>query len=344
MILVTGGTGLIGARLLYSLSRKEEKIRAVYRKGSDIDAVAGLFSASEEDRARFGRIEWVEADITDIPALSNAFEGVRRVYHAAALISFDPSDYYLLKKTNTEGTANVVNLCIANAVEKLCYVSSVATLSKKVGEEFITEEAQWNMEEENNVYAISKYGAEMEVWRGSQEGLDVVIVNPGIVLGVPPGIAGWNKGSGRLFQELDKGMKYYTEGVTGYVDAEDVVAIMIRLMNSDIKNEKYIAVSENRSYRELFAAIARALGKEGPKKEVPAWALQWLWRLDWLKSLLTGSKRKITRLLARTITSKNLYSSDKVKEELGLEFRPLSETITFVGKNYVSSVKKGTGR
>lgn len=340
MILVTGGTGLIGAHLLYALTRKEKKIRAVYRKGSDIAAVAEVFSGSAEDRARFDSIEWMEADITDVPALSYTFKGITAVYHAAALISFDPADYNRLKKINTEGTANIVNLCLANGVKKLCYVSSVATLGKGVGEEFITEETHWSAESENNVYAITKYGAEMEVWRGSQEGLNVVIVNPGIVLGIPPGIRGWNKGSGKLFREVDKGVKYYTHGVTGYVDVADVVAIMTGLMERNVKNERYIVVAENLSYREVLTSVARSLNKKPPEKEAPAWVLQWLWRLDWLRSNLTGSGRKITKLLARTVTAKNRYNSDKIKKELNLEFRPFSETIELTGKKYLSVIRE----
>ncbi|MGS2738845.1 NAD-dependent epimerase/dehydratase family protein [Sinomicrobium sp. M5D2P17] len=340
MILVTGGTGLVGSRLLYALTRKEDKIRAVYRKGSDIDAVAAMFSGSAEDRARFDRIEWVEADITDVPAFSDAFGGISRVYHAAALISFDPSDYAVLRKINTEGTANVVNLCLVHGVKKLCHVSSVATLGKSIGGDLITEETNWNTESENNVYALTKYGAEMEVWRGSQEGLEVVIVNPGIVLGVPPGKKGWEKGSGKLFRQVYKGLNYYTHGVTGYVDVEDVVAIMTGLMNSEVKNERFVVVAENLSFKEVLTMVAASVGKEAPRKEVPAWAFKWLWRLDWLKSKLTGRKRKLSRLLAATAITKNPYNSAKIREELGLEFKPLSRTIEHIGKEYVSGIKK----
>lgn len=340
MILVTGGTGLVGSRLLYALTRKEEKIRAVYRKGSDVDAVAAMFSGSVEDRVRFDRIEWVEADIIDVPAFSDAFSGISHVYHAAALISFDPSDYNILRKINTEGTANVVNLCLVHGVKKLCYVSSVATLGKSIGGALITEETHWNTESENNVYAITKYGAEMEVWRGSQEGLEVVIVNPGIVLGVPPGKKGWEKGSGKLFRQVYKGIDYYTHGVTGYVDVEDVVAILMGLMDSGVKNERFIAVAENLSFKEVLTMVAASVGKEAPRKEVPAWAFKWLWRLDWLKSKITGRKRKLSRLMAATATAKNLYSSAKIREELGLEFKPLSRTIEHAGKAYLSAIRE----
>ncbi|WP_461532530.1 NAD-dependent epimerase/dehydratase family protein [Sinomicrobium sp.] len=335
MILVTGGTGLVGAHLLHALSRQEEHIRATYRKSSDIAAVKTLFEELKVPGAQFDHIEWVEVDINNIPALSDAFKNVDRVYHAAGLISFDPSDYYLLKKINTEGTANVVNLCLAHEVDRLCYVSSVATLGKTASpDELITEDTHWNTESENNVYAISKYGAEMEVWRGSQEGLDVVVVNPGIILGIPPGKKGWNTGSSRLFQEIDKGLKHYTEGVTGYVDVTDLIAIMIGLMQSDIRNERYIAVSENLSYRQLFTNIAEALSKKPPQKEAPKWILSMLWRLDWLASKISGKTRRITRLTAKSALNRSYYSNDKIKTTLQFSFKPISDTIKRTGQYY----------
>ncbi|RAV28156.1 NAD-dependent epimerase/dehydratase family protein [Sinomicrobium soli] len=335
MILVTGGTGLVGAHLLHALSRQEEHIRAIYRKGSDIAAVKTLFEELKDPEARFGRITWVEADITDIPALSDAFKGISRVYHAAAFISFDPADYHLLKKINTEGTANIVNLCLAHRVRKLCFASSVATLGKTASpDEFITEDTHWNTESENNVYAISKYGAEMEVWRGSQEGLDVVIVNPGIILGIPPGKKGWKTGSGRIFREIDRGLNHYTEGITGYVDVTDVVAIMTGLMQSDLRNERYVAVGENLSYRQVFTAIAGALDKKPPRKEVPAWTLPLLWRLDWLTGRITGKPRRITRLTARSAIARHYYNSEKIKAALGITFNPVADTISRTGQYY----------
>ena len=162
------------------------------------------------------------------------------VYHCAALISFDTKDYYKLRKINIEGTANIVNLCITHKVKKLCYVSSIAALGNTLDQSIITEETHWNTEADNSVYAISKYGAEIEVWRGAQEGLNSVIVNPGVILG--PGF--WHSGSGVLFKKVYKGLSHYVTGTTGYVDVIDVVEIMTQLIHSDINNQRYIIVSE----------------------------------------------------------------------------------------------------
>ena len=184
MILVTGGTGQIGSRLLLNLTKnKAYKVRAIYRNTQSLEKIRQLFvKHSDSGAAQFDTIEWVQADLSNIPALEKAFEGVTFVFHCAGLISFQPQDFDKLIEVNVQGTANIVNLSIDFGVKKLCYVSSVATLST-LPHTPIDEENDWNNEDNNTDYAISKHGAEMEVWRGSQEGLPVVIVNPSVVLG-----------------------------------------------------------------------------------------------------------------------------------------------------------------
>mgnify|MGYP000444878606 CR=1 FL=1 len=237
MILVTGGTGLVGAHLLYHLSLENDVVTAIHRENSNLQAVKKVFSYYTKDFEHlFNKIKWIEADITDICQLEIAFENITEVYHSAALVSFNPKDYKAMRKINIEGTTNIVNFCINKKVQKLCFVSSIATIEKSINNKVIDEEGEWNVEKNNYGYAITKYGAEMEVWRASQEGIDVVIVNPGVILG-----AGfWNTGSGALFPKIYKGLQFYTEGITGFVAVKDVVIIMIRLMNSTIKNKSII--------------------------------------------------------------------------------------------------------
>ncbi|MEY2629401.1 MAG: hypothetical protein RLZZ469_296, partial [Bacteroidota bacterium] len=230
MILVTGGTGLVGAHLLLQLTANETEIRAIYRNEKNIRKTQSLFQLyGKEDQ--FLKIQWMEGDIIDVPSLEKAFQGVTHVYHCAALISYNPKDENKLRKTNIEGTANIVNFCIDYNVSKLCHVSSIAALGDlKANETTITEETEWNPEHYHSDYAISKYGAEMEIWRGQQEGLNVVIVNPGVIFG-----AGfWQQGSGMFFSAVQKGFPFYTNGTTGYVSATDVASVMIQLMNSAI--------------------------------------------------------------------------------------------------------------
>ncbi len=339
MILVTGGTGLVGAHLLYALLQKHNSVRATHRASSDLQAVKKVFSLyTEEAESLFQKIEWVEANITQIPALTAAFKDITTVYHCAAYISFNPKNYYKLKKANIEGTANVVNQCLANSIEKLCYVSSIATLGKTLNGSPITEETDWNPEEKNSVYAITKFGAEMEVWRGIQEGLDTIIVNPGVILGE----GFWSSGSGTIIKRAAKGRTYYTLGRGGFVDVQDVVRAMIQLMEGAWTNQRYILVSENMFYKDLFQSMAGYFGNKPPVKAIGKGTLLFLSRLDALLSFLFPRKRKLLKSMVDSLYRTPLFDSSKIKRELDFQFIPIEETLERVVKNYSSMSSTGS--
>jgi dihydroflavonol-4-reductase len=324
MILVTGGTGLVGSHLLYQLSLENDVVRAIHRKNSNLTAVKKVFSYFSEDYENlFKKIEWIEADITDICAIETAFENVAEVYHSAALVSFNESDYKKMRKINIEGTSNVVNFCIDKQVKKLCFVSSIATISKSINNKIIDETCEWNAEINNYGYAITKYGAEMEVWRASQEGVQIVIVNPGVILG-----AGfWNSGSGTMFSKIHKGFNFYSEGITGFVSVNDVVKVMMQLMKSNITEERFILVAENKSFKEVFFEIAKNFEKELPTIKVSKLMSEIGWRFEKLKSILTRKPPLLTKQSSSSIHNKRYYASEKVKEALNFEFEPVSKTI-----------------
>ncbi|WP_417556686.1 NAD-dependent epimerase/dehydratase family protein [Mesoflavibacter zeaxanthinifaciens] len=324
MILVTGGTGLVGAHLLFHLLNENQPIRAIYRNEKKFDTVKRIFGYYSKDAdTLFDTIEWVKADLNNIPQLTEAFKDITHVYHCAAFVSFEPDKFNLLQKTNIKGTANIVNFCIDHKVEKLCYVSSIAALGASLNNKAITEDTEWNKEIDNSVYAITKYGAELEVWRGTQEGLDAVIVNPGVIIG--PGI--WRYGSGSLIKMIYNGLKYYTTGSTGYVDVNDVVKAMIQLVKSDVKNERYILVSENLSFKDFFIKTANYLGVKPPQKEAKPWLLNIAWRLDWLKHKLTKKRRVLSKQTANSAVTTTIYSNNKIKAAVGFEFLPMDKSI-----------------
>lgn len=338
MILVTGGTGLVGSHLLYKLLRNNQPVRAIYRRAHKLDAVKKVFSYYTIDAETwYNKIEWVEADINDVPALSETFKDITYVYHCAAFVSFEPEKYRQLRKINIEGTANIVNLCIANKIKKLCYVSSTAAIGHELdADKLITEETLWNSEDDHNVYAITKYGAEIEVWRGTQEGVPAVIVNPGVILG--PGF--WRgDGSGSLINEVYKGFPYYTLGSTGYVDVEDVTSIMIQLMTSDIANESFIVVSENMSFKKFQMIVAKALGVKPPTKEATKFILGIGWRMDWIKKILLGKRRRLSKQMARTAITQTIHDNSKIKQALGFKFIPLQESIEKVSQLFLEDLK-----
>lgn len=330
MILVTGATGLVGSHLLIALLENNEKVRALYRNPKALEKTKSLFD-SYNKTSLFDAVEWVQADITDVPSLESVFPNVTLVYHCAALISFDPNDEKALRKTNIEGTANVVNFCLAYQIKKLCYVSSIAALGDlKASEMMVTEETEWNPEIAHSDYAISKYGAEMEVWRGQQEGLSVAIVNPGVILG--PGF--WDFGSGLLFTQIAKGLPFYTKGISGFVSVTDVVKSMIRSMESESNGNRFIVVAENISYETVVKTIAVALKVKAPRFYIRPYMTEIFWRIDGLLAFLFGKKRLLSQASARAVHQTDLYSNEKIKSEFHFQFQDVKQCILDIGKYY----------
>ena len=327
MILVTGGTGLVGAHLLLHLiesrNNATEKIRAIYRTIESIEKTRSLFNLYKKINL-FNFIEWVNADIVDVTSLESVFIGISQVYHCAAIISFDPKDEEKIRKINIEGTANIVNFCLSYNIQKLCYVSSIAALGDLAANEtIITEKTEWNPEKPHSDYAISKYGAEMEVWRGQQEGLNILIVNPGVIIG--PGFH--ERGSGLLFKKVADGLSFYTLGTTGFVAVSDVVRVCNELMNSDIKNERFTLIAENITFRDILNSIAAALHVQKPTKHAKPYLMELIWRFDWILSVVFGQKRQFTKATAKASYSKSLYSNQKIKDTLNTEFADVKEYI-----------------
>lgn len=329
---------MVGSHLLYRLITDGKTVRAIYRRPHKLETVKKVFSYySDNFKTLYNKIEWVKADLNDVPALEKAFKNVSYVYHCAAFVSFEPDKYHLLRRINIYGTSNIVNLCISNNVKKLCYVSSVAAIGNpQNSEQTSDEETYWNPEEDHSVYAITKYGAEIEVWRGTQEGLDAVIVNPGVILG--PGH--WKSGgSGSLVRLIYKGVPYYTTGVSSYVDIWDVIDVMTQLMNSNIKNERYILASEHLSFNDFQTRVAKALNVEPAKKEANKLMLEIAWRLDWLNHKLRGKRRKLSKQMAKTVRLKRYYDTSKIKQALNFEFTPIDESISKVSSFFIEDLK-----
>ena len=329
MVLITGATGLVGSHLAIKLLENEQNVRAIYRNKASIEKTKLLFGLYDKTQL-FDKIQWVEADLNDIPALEIAFSGVEYVYHSAALISFDPKDEEKLRKINIEGTANIVNLCLAHAVKKLCHVSSIAALGDLLDHETVVDEnIEWNPEKAHSDYAISKYGAEIEVFRAHQEGLSVIIINPGVILG-----AGFfDSSSGEIFMKVKNGLKFYSNGSSGFVYVYDVVRAMIQLMNSEISGEKFIVIAENCSYQSILDKIANELNVAKPKYKVSKLVLNILWRLDWILSNIFFQKSKLSKDLAISLTANEIYANQKIIDNLGFEFEGVDGVIKMIVKS-----------
>ena len=324
MILVTGGTGLLGSHLLFDLVSSGKQVRALKRKSSNTDMVRKIFSYYSADVDKlFARIQWVDGNIMDFASVDDALEGIEYVYHAGAVVSFYPKDHKEMLRTNIEGTANLVNMCIARKIRKFCYVSSVAVLGRAVNTGISDETTWWQPSKKNSVYGQSKFGAEREIWRGMEEGLNAYIVNPSVILG--PGF--WDGGNSGLFSLVWKGLKYYTRGINGYIDVRDLSKAMRMLMESDISGERFIVSSENCSYQQVFEYMAKHLGKPVPKINVPPALTDIAWRVEAVRSFIMHTKPEVTKEMATTTAQIYTYSNEKIKKAIGFEFKPVEQSI-----------------
>ena len=331
MILVTGGTGFIGAHLLLHLTEKGKPVRAIYRS-EEKRAKTKDFFAYKNALERFELIAWVWGDVNDIPSLDDAMQGITQVYHVAGFISFDAADEPNMRKVNIEGTANVVNCALFAGVKKLCYFSSIAALGDALTSNgTIDETTPWNPEVFHSDYAITKHGGEMEVWRGQQEGLEVLILNPGVVFGN----GYWNSGSVQLFEITLSGNAYYTHGQTGFIAVEDVVHIAYKLMASSIQGEQFILIAENIPYVEILHTAADALDCSYPQTYAAPWMTSLGWRLDWLGAKILGKPRRLTKANAIALHSKSHYDNKKLSEFLPYHYRPVIEYLKENARNYL---------
>ncbi len=316
MILVTGATGLVGSHLIQQLTAQQQKVRALY------------FNTPPSNNNN-ENIEWFKADILDVVTLEEAMQNISQVYHCAAVVSFNPARKKQLHNINIQGTANVVNACLQNNIDKLVFVSSVAALGRIREDKPIDETMHWTEETSNSEYGKSKYLAEMEVWRGIGEGLNAVIVNPVIILGV----SDWNKGSTEIFKSAYNEFPWFTEGTTGFVDVQDVAKAMIALMNSHISAERFILSAETISYKNIFTLIANAFNKKPPHKKVTPFIAALVWRWEAIKGKLTGIAPLLTKETAKTAQTKASFNNNKLKEFLPqFQYTPLTDTVNRICK------------
>lgn len=328
MIFVTGGTGIVGAHLLYELVLRGEKVRALKRESSDVGQVLKTFSYySDNAESLFKTIDWVDGDILEYFSLEKQLKGIDEIYHCAAIVSFDDNDRIEMITSNVEGTANLVNAALENKVKKICHVSSIAALGRRQYGEFVNEATNWIPTKKHSAYSQSKFYSEAEIWRGIEEGLDAVIVNPSVIIG--PG--NWNNSSAQYFKTIWDGMKYYTKGVTGYVDVKDVVTVMVALMDnsnfSDSKNQRYLLSAENLSYQEVFNQIADALEKPRPTVYATDFMAGFAWRAAKMVSWFTRKPPVLTKEIASGRNEINNFDGSKITNTIDFSYTSVVDSI-----------------
>lgn len=313
MVLVTGATGFLGSEVARQLLQQGTAIRCTKRSTSVLPVLLAPYNKL---------IDWVDADLTNADALEDALQGISQVYNCAAWVSLRQADKKPMIRTNMEGTANLVNLCVQHNI-RLVHVSSIAAIGEAKPGQLITEKDHLEESPDNDGYAISKLESEMEVWRGIAEGLDAVIVNPTLIIGANAG----TQGSGQLFETVRKGLKYYTNGTCGFVDVADVAKCMIALMKSNLNSERYIISAENRDYKNITTEIAQGFGIKPPATEAKPWMMELAWRTAAVTSFVTGKAPFLDKVSAQTANVIRDYDNSKIKKAINIEFRPISETV-----------------
>jgi len=314
MILITGANGLVGSFLCRALIHRGEKVRAFVRKNSDCSLLDDIKS----------QLDFAIGDINDVGSLVDAMQGITYIIHTAAIISFWKKKREDMFHVNVEGTSNVVNTALNFGVKKMLHVSSVAALGRKKAIVSIDEENKWEESSLNTAYANTKYQAELEVYRGIEEGLNAVIVNPSVILG--PGLKGTS--SVRLFEYVYTGNKYYTKGYLNYVDIRDLIDSILYLLFQENNGEvRYIVNSGTIQYKHFFEAIAKELNVKAPGVLATPWMREIVWRLGAFSSFFSGKEPLITKETARNASAHFEYSSQKLIKETNVVFRPLSDTI-----------------
>ncbi|MBI5542223.1 MAG: NAD-dependent epimerase/dehydratase family protein [Bacteroidia bacterium] len=336
MIFVTGGTGFLGAHLLAKLAGEGVPIRALKRRNSSTVYLKKIL-AKKGYPDFYDKIEWIEGDMLDYELLLENLKDVSHVIHAAAIVSFNKKDFKLVTNGNINGTSNLVDAALSNNVKRFCHISSIAALGGNENGNLIDENTEWRNDKENSAYSIAKYYSELQAWRGHSEGMELVVVNPSVIIGS----GNWKTDISALFTKVNNGLKYYTSGSTGFVDVNDVADIVIKLaLHSNINGERFVINAENLSYREILNLIAKSLNKELPRKEVGEKTLNLVYKLSTIASFFNNKKSLISRDMARIASSKLSYSNKKICDLLSYNFKTINETIREMTIDFLAENKK----
>ncbi len=320
MIAITGANGLLGSFILKKIVSEKLPVIGLKRIHSDVSHLNDLT----------GPIEWREADINNSLSLTEALKNVKVVIHTAAVVSFDPRAKQRIYQTNVIGTQNIVNTCLALNIPRLIFISSVAALGRKKGASAINEENKWTEDKLNSDYAKSKYLAEMEIYRGQEEGLSVSIINPSVILST----ANPNKSSAQLFKYVQQERMFYSDGTINYVDVRDVADMVYKMYENPTPGEKFIANAGTIDLKELMQKIAARLGKKEPSIKISSRFLLMAAWLEEMRCKLTGSETLISRQSVKMAREKFIYQNQKSINQLNMAYRPLEETLDWCCEHY----------
>lgn len=334
MVFVTGATGILGRVIVLELLKKGKKVRAAKRPSSNINEVKHSYQFyTENPDDFFNKIEWIDVDFDDINAVESALNEVTEVYHCAAKVSFHPKDEKEMYHTNIKATENLLFACENSTVEKFLHVSSIAVLDLLNEKGELDESSDFNPKEEHSTYAISKHLSEMEIWRASAEGLNTIIINPGMIIGT----GSWGKSSGDIFPTFEN-HSFTFSGGTSYVDVRDVAEISIQLMENNAFGERFIIVSESKKYADLGKQIRTKLGLK--EARILSKSTLQIGRIaNWFFGWVFPQLKMATKSNIDAVSSLNVISNQKIKDQLNFKFIPVQESIDFHLNNYINDKK-----
>lgn len=330
MILLTGATGLLGMHVLYDLCVAEIPVRALFREKNRISQVENLFMfySKENGKNLFNQVVWCQGDVEDLFSLEEAFKNVTQVIHCAAMVSFKNDDFRKLVKVNRSGTANMVNMALKHGVTWFCHVSSTAAIGKGPGNVnlHLNENSKWLSDVPVSGYSMSKHLAEKEVWRGIEEGLPAVIVNPSVIFG--PG--NWDESSLTIFRAVKRGLKFYAPGANAFVDVRDVAERILFLMSVKVTDKRFLIVGENITFKKMTSSIAKRMGLKEPSIPVKPWFMGIAWRIAALFSFLTRKPTALTKEATESAFSITSYDTSKMDALYKKDYTKLNDSIDCV--------------
>jgi nucleoside-diphosphate-sugar epimerase len=314
-ILVTGITGLFGSHLAREFGQLGV-IHGLKRETSDLKLVDDL------------AIHWHKGELSDMESLLESLREIDLVIHAAGLVSFASKDKEKLYEVNTSGTANLVNAMLASGVKKLVHVSSVAAIGRSAEQMDIDEEFIWTESPLNTEYAVSKYWAELEAWRGEQEGLELIVINPSVLLGK----ASYGKSSAAIYSFVLEGNTFFPKGNVNYLDVRDAAKITRLLVEKGVWGERFILNKESLPYQTFFKEIASVFNKKAPSIPLPNWLISLGTISISILRLLGLTKSPLNRQTAMLAQQKTRFLNSKVQHHLAYEYYSLRESLEWAKK------------
>ena len=321
-ILITGGTGVLGIYIVEALIADGFKNIEVFSRGGSNNSLSF---------ANHSNVTFTKGDIAELHPLTEAIDRSDYIIHAAAIVSFHPKKFDLMHSINVEGTTNVVNIALDANVKKMIHISSIAALGRSEKSDIISESTTWSNSKYNSYYGITKYLAEQEVWRAHHEGLNMAIINPSLIMGGKT----WDQSSLQIFKKVYDTLPYYTTGSTGIVDVQDIAKMTLFLLNSNINGERFIASSGNVSYKDLFQKMASFMGRKSPEKPAPKWMMSLFWRLEKVRSFLSGNEPIITRETVRSTSHTSKYDNHKSTTLGWGDYTDVDKTLEKYSREYV---------